>query len=144
MIFGTQAPKFIYDPAGDNIEVLLDYIVVLKDEEERDKIIHESVFTGHRELIIKGYYWIYECRLHLFKYDNPQTVYENLKSFEGKTVRFFRHRDGDYLKDNAGAEVKMFLESVNESYYETTDYKDLLLLKFKSTEYVDLTQGLGI
>lgn len=138
MIFGTQAPKFIYDPAGDNVEVLLDYIVVLKDEEERDKIIHESVFTGHRELIIKGYYWIYECRLHLFKYDNPQKAYEDFKLFEGKTVRFFRHRDGDYLQDADSNEVQMFLQSVDEAYYQTTDYKDLLILKFKSAEYIHL------
>ncbi len=149
MIHGTSAPKFIFDPTGAGTVVLLDYIQILKDKPEPEEIIHQSIFTGHREFIILGHYYIYECRLHLYKYTTvvdgltPQEKYDEIKQFEGAVVRFFRHSDGDYLKDSTGAEVQMFLQSVDESYYKTPDYKDLLLLKFKSTEYIDLTQGLG-
>ncbi|MDY0082852.1 MAG: hypothetical protein RBR74_06705 [Ignavibacteriaceae bacterium] len=142
MIFGVNAPQFIYDPTGVNETVLLDYIIPLRDEAEQEILIHQSIFTGHREFIQKGFHWIYECKLHLFKYDNPLLKYEELKQYEGLLVRFYRHRDGDYLKDSTGAEVEMFLESVDESYYQTTDYKDLLLLKFKSSNYVDLAKNL--
>lgn len=146
MLFGNSAPKFIFDPDGENITVLLDYIVTLEDRPEEDYLIHESVFTKHRSFILKGKNWIYRCKLHLYKYTGvtPQVKYAELKQYEGSAVRFYRHRDGDYLKDSTGAEVQMFLQSVDESYYQTSDYKDLLLLKFISTEYVDLTQGIGI
>ena len=143
MLFGSSAPKFIYEPSGANETILLDYVVIMKDEPEEDFIIHQSIFTGHREFILKGKYWVVEMKLHLYKQGNPLVYYNTIKNYEGTNIRFFRHRDGDYLKDSTGAEVEMFLQSVDESYYQTLDYKDLLLLKFKSTEYVDLTQGLG-
>jgi hypothetical protein len=149
MIFGNEAPKFIYNPAVINQTVLLNYIQVITDKPEPEEIIHQSIFTGHREFIILGHYYIYVCKLHLYKYTTavdgltPQEKYDEIKQFEGNVVRFFRHSDGNYLKDSTGAEVEMFLQSIDESYYKTPDYKDLLLLKFKSTKYVDLTQGLG-
>lgn len=147
MIFGSSAPKFIYEPAGDAVEILLDYVVIQKDEPQEDFIIHQSVFTGHREFILKGKYWIIEMKMHLFKlleatdYATVMEYYSKLKNYQGAEVRYYRHRDGDYLKDKNGNEVKMFLESVNESYYDTTDFKDLLYLKFKSTKYVDLARS---
>lgn len=147
MIFGNDAPKIIFDPTGLNESVLLDYVIIQKDEPEEDTVIHQSIFTGHRELILKGKHWIVEMKMHLFKVavniDLPtaKNFYKNLKSYEGAELRYYRHRDGDYLKDKNGNEVRMFLESVDESYYETTDFKDLLYLKFKSTKYVDLARS---
>lgn len=147
MIFGSSAPKFIYDPTGSPVQILLDYVVIQKDEPQEDFIIHESKFTRHREFILKGKYWIIEMKMHLFKIaenidlTTAKNFYNNIKPYEGSEVRYYRHRDGDYLKDKNGNEVKMFLESVNESYYDTTDFKDLLYLKFKSTKYVDLARS---
>lgn len=143
MIFGSEAPKFIYDPAGANIEILLDYVVIEKDEPEDDLLIHQSIFTGHREFILKGQYWIVELKLHLYKLGitDGTAFYNTIKLYEGMKIRFYRHRNGDYLKDSTGAEVEMFLEYVNESYYDTVNYPDYLLLRFKSTKYVDLSQG---
>lgn len=150
MIFGITAPKFVIDPYNTNVDVLLDYVVIQKDKPEEDIVIHTSIFTGHRSFIIKGKYWIVEMKMNLYKYTaaidslTPQQKYKELKQYEGLEMRYYRHRGGDYLKDSTGAEVKMFLESITESYYKTSDYKDLLLLKFRSTKYVDLTQGLGV
>lgn len=147
MLFGSSAPKFIFDPTGVNEEVLLDYAVVTKDEPKEDVIIHESKFTSYRVYNVKGKYWIFECKLHLYKYNSvddgftPKEKYEQIKSYEGKLGRLHRHSDGDYLKDSEGVGVNMVLEKVIPSYYKTTDYKDLLLLKFQSESYVDLFQG---
>lgn len=144
MITGQQAPKLIFNPLSDNITILLNHIVVTKDEPEEDLVIHQSIFTGHREFVIKGKYWIYECKVHLYKYTTladsftPIEKYQLLKDYEGQLFRFYRHREADYLKDVNGDEVQMVLQSITESYYKTTDYKDLLLLKFKSTKYVKL------
>ena len=147
MIFGTTAPKFIFNPTGLNQTVLLNYVVILKDAPEEDFLIHQSIFTGHREFILKGKYWVFDLKMHLYKYTTvvdgktPTEKYDEIKQFEGVNLRLYRHGNGDYLKDSSNAEVEMFLESVTESYYKTTDYKDLLLLKFKSTKYVDIAKG---
>jgi hypothetical protein len=144
MLFGSQAPKIIFDPAGENTTILLDYVVVLKDEPEDEILIHQSKFNGHREIELLGKYWTYTCKIHINKYSfavnglTPMEKYLQLREAEGKVFRFYRHRDGDYLKDSAEAEVEMFLRSVSEGYYKTTDYKDLLILEFKSTKYVTL------
>lgn len=142
MIFGSTAPKFVVDPQGASHTVVLDYIVVTKDEPEQDILIHESIFTGHREIIIKGSYWVYECDLHLFKYWSPTTKYNTLKGYVGNEVSFYRHRNGDVLRDSSGNEVMMLFESMDEAYYQTPDYKDLLKLRFRSLKYVDLKESL--
>jgi len=141
MIFGTGAPKFIYNPTGLNEEVLLDYAIIIEDKPEADFLIHESIFTGHREFINLGKYWTIKLNINLYKQTYAETYFNTIKQYEGLEVRFFRHRDGDYVKDNLGAEVPFFLETIDESYYKTPDYKDLLTLKLKSTKYVDMLQG---
>ena len=148
MLTGTAAPKVIF---GTN-EIALDNVVILKDEPEEDYIIHPSIFTGHREFIldvvidavtIKRKYWVVEIKMNL--YDLGETAalifYNNIKQYEGSSGKYYRHSDGDYLKDKNGDQVPMILESVVESYMKTTDFKDLLFLRFKSSKYVDLSQG---
>lgn len=144
MITGTQSPKFIFDPTGTPVEVVLNNVVILKDEPEEDILIHESIFTGHREIIIKGKYWVVELKKYLFKEEDVFDMYETLKQFEGVEVRYFRHADGDYLKDGNGNEIKMFVEDITEGHLKTTDYKDLLFLRFRSVGYVDLTQNIQV
>lgn len=148
MIFGTSAPKFIFNPLGTNETVLLDYVVVVKDEPEQKRIMHQSIFTGHREFIVLKKYWLFELKMHLYKYTTavdgktPQEKYDELKQYEGLNVRLYRHADGDYIKQPDATEASFFLETIDESYYQTTDYKDLLLLKFRSNSYTDFSQGL--
>ncbi len=146
MIFGNEAPKIIYDPTGTPVEILLDYVVIEKDEPEEDFLIHQSIFTGHREFILKGKYWVVEMKLHVYKLgvEAGLEYYNTLKQYSNNLFRYFRHRDGDYLKDSTGAEIEMFLEYINESYYsDVAEYPDYLLLRFRSTKYIDLTQGVS-
>jgi len=143
MIFGNDAPKFIYDPSGSPVTVLLDFAIIEKDEPEEDIVIHQSVFTGHREYIIKGKYWIVELTLHLYKHGvDAKTYYNTIKTYEGKNVRYYRHRDGDYLRDKNGNGITMFIDRIVESNYKTTDYPDILQLRLKSNNYVDIAQGI--
>jgi hypothetical protein len=53
MIFGIEAPKFIYDYSGANTTVLLDFVTIEKDEPEKKEIIHQSIFTGPREFVVQ-------------------------------------------------------------------------------------------
>ena len=142
MIFGTTAPKFIFDPTGAATAVLLDYVNIIKDEPEEIKIMHESVFTGHREFVLLKKYWVFELKLHLYKYANPINKYAELKTYEGSDVRLYRHSDGNYIETPDGVDAVFFLETIDESYYQTPDYKDLLFLRFVSNNYTDLSQGI--
>lgn len=151
MLFGDQSPKIIIDPDGINFEIKIEYVIIKKDEAENDFLIHESVFTGYRnfitevtidEIVIKRKYWIVELFQHLYKYGPAAAVYYNtIKKYEGANVRFYRHSNGIYLKDGAGEEVPMFIEKIEENYFDTPDKKDYLFYRFKSTKYVDMTQG---
>jgi hypothetical protein len=147
MIFGVDAPKFVYDPAGESeATVLLDYVVVLKDAPELDMITFEAD-NGHREFIHKGKHWEFEIRVHLFKYYEAGGLaaalakYNEIKQYEGGDVWLYRHRDADPFMDGDGEEVLFSIISVDESYLDTTDFKDLLIINFKSKDYIDLTDG---
>lgn len=142
MLFGNSAPKIVIDPSGLNLEIALDYSVITKDEPEEDLIIHQSLFTGFKPVKILGKYWAFELKMHLYKYETTmREVYSQLKSYEQASVRLYRHSDGNYFMNNLDEEVLFTLVSINEGYYKSKTFKDLLFLKFKSNAYIDMTKG---
>lgn len=141
MIFGTAAPKFVYDPEGTPATVYLDYVVILKDEPEIDLIENKSVINGHREFDYQGKHWIYEIRVHLCKYSNPRSKYEEIKQYEGDEVVLYRHRDADPFRDGSSNDVLFVITKIQEAYFDTTDYKDILIIRFESKDYVDPSDG---
>ena len=141
MIFGISAPKFVYDPDGTPATVNLDYVVILKDEPEIDLIEHKSVINGHREFDYRGKHWIYEIRVHLCKYSNPRSKYEEIKQYEGAEVVLYRHSESEPFKDANDDEVLFLITKIQEAYFDTTDYKDTLIIRFESKDYIDLSDG---
>ena len=141
MIFGTGSPKFVYDPEGTPVTVNLDYVVILTDKPEIDLVEHKSVINGHREFILQGKHWVYEIRLHLCKYADIRAKYEEINQYLGADVWLYRHREAAPFKDSAGDEVLFNIVSIDESYFDTPDYKDVLIIRFESKDYVNLTDG---
>lgn len=121
--------------------VMMNYIVILKDEPEIDLIEHKSVINGHREFDYQGKHWIYEIRMHLYKCSNPRSKYEEIKQYEGSEVVLFRHSEAEPFKDANDDDVLFLITKIQEAYFDTTDYKDILIIRFESKDYIDLSDG---
>lgn len=141
MIFGTFSPKFVYDPSGTSVTVMMNYVVVLKDEPFVKVITNESIINGHREYHYRGKHWLYEVRIHIFKCSNPRSKYEEIKQYEGLEVALYRHRDAEPFKNSTGDIVPFVITSIKEAYWDTPDYKDVLIVTFQSKDYIDLSDG---
>lgn len=136
MLFGSTAPKFVI--TGPDT-LLLDYVVVEKDEPVLDMIEQESVITGKRDFIIKGKHWEYHLRQHIFKMTGgvDKTYYQDVKTnFEGQTGSLYRHRDSTAFT------AQFILYSVEEYYLSKYKQEDIIIYKFKSVDYVDITDTL--
>lgn len=133
MLFGTTAPKFV---VGANT-LLLDYVRIEKDAPVLDMIEQESVITGKRDFIIKGKHWEFEVIQHLWKVASTKTYYEAVKStYEGATGSLYRHSDAPAFTE------QFILYSVEEYYLDEFNKQDILLYRFKSIDYVDITDTL--
>jgi hypothetical protein len=136
MIFGTSAPQFII--AGPDT-LNLNYVTIEKDEPQIDFIQQESVVNGHRNFVIKGKHWEFHVLQHLWKFASPITQYQDAKNnFEGHTGSLYRHKDAPPFTE------QFILYSVEEYYLERSMYKDLILYKFRSIDYVDITDTLDV
>jgi len=141
-IFGTSAPKFIYDLGGVNEEeVLLDRVRILRDEPDLDDIEHKSVITGHTEWTNKGKHWTFEVQVQIFdedNYTNAYNLYLSLKSFKHKLVTLWKRRDGTQIQNDNDEDVLFFIERVEENYLEHYLFPDFLIMTFVSQNPVDL------
>jgi len=117
--------------------ILLDYVAVLKDEPEIEQLIHKSEISGHREYVERGEHWLFRLRLHLFKYSDPRSKFEEIYHYKRAKVTLWRHRDGSQFLDSDGNDVLFMLEEVTPAYLERAEFRDVLILTFRSTDYVD-------
>lgn len=137
-IFGTAAPKFVFDNGGSGeATILLDYARITKDEPDPRVIRHESIVDGHRVYVEKGKYWLFEVELNLFKYSDPLGKYNNIKAFEGEQVTLWRHRDGEQFKKAGGSDCLFRIMEVTAFAIENVQFRDRLLIKFESVDFVD-------
>lgn len=136
MIFGIQAPKMIVNIDTTQDEVLLDYAVVLKNEPELDTFEVKSVRTGKRVLTNAGKHWIFQVKIHLWKYADPKAKYLELKSYEGTEVILYRHSDGGPIYDTYNNQGVFILQSLDESITDEKNKFDVLILTFWSKEFI--------
>lgn len=132
-MFGTLFPKFIANPFTTRDEILLNYAVVLKDEPDPRNYNVEAVRTGKRVFTNEGKHWIFQVKIYLWKYADPETKYLELKGFEGTEVELFRHSDGEPFYSTNGLVCPFNLISVNESYTDPHNKYDVLILTFLSS-----------
>ena len=137
--FGIGSPKFVWHKGlADEKTVSFDHVNVLKDEPEKDLIYVQAEIGGSRKLWLQGKHWIYQIRMHLHQYSEPWSKYTEVKAMEGEEGILYRHNDGPAFLDKDSNEALFFVESIDESYLDDTTYKDLLIITFKSVEYVHL------
>lgn len=137
-IFGTSHPKIIVNIDTTLDEVLLQYAVVLKDEPELDSYEVRAVRTGKRVFTNAGKHWIFQVKIHLWKYADPIAKYLELKSYEGTEVLLYRHSDGDPIYDTYWNEGRFFIQSVNESITDEKNKYDVLTLTFRSIDFIGI------
>lgn len=136
-IFGVQTPKIIVNIDTTQDEVLLDYSVILKDEPELDSYGVKAVRTGKQVFTNAGKHWIFEVKIHLWKYADPKAKYLELKSYEGTKVYLYRHADGEPICDDNRNPSKFLIESVNESYIDEFNLYDVLTISLRSIDVVN-------
>jgi len=144
-IFGELAPKFVYDLGGENEQTVnLSFWEDSKDEPEERELVHEG--EGKPALrIIKdlGDYWEFEGLIHLFMYGSlteQRSKFEEIWQFNKKNVCLWRHRDGEPFKDSEGNNALFYLK-VTAMHRDKLDYRDLLLLNFRSLGEVEPSDG---
>ena len=145
-IFGTSAPKWVYDRGGaSEFTILLDYVYDTKFEPKTVFVEHESELDLERDFIFKGTHWTFELKMNLYKYSDTISVvkakHDEINSYKGKKGSLWMHRDGSQFKKSDGTDALFVLKEVVPFYRETKDFRDALYLKFESCSPVDLSQG---
>jgi hypothetical protein len=140
-IFGNMSPKFVYDLGGPNqYSVQLNYWVPTADEPTDDRdIIQDSELEADREIIDRGNFWLFEGRVNLYMYGslvNIRSKFEEIYQFHKKKVVLWKHKDKEPYKDKNGNNVLWYLKVVPKNLY-TLDYRDVLLLSFRSLKEVN-------
>ena len=139
MHWGTGAPKF-EDQQGNII--LLDKAKVLQNEPVYHYLEQPSVINGFINHIHKGYWWLYVVRIHVFKYDESIKKTNELLPYLGKDVYLYRHREADPFKNSAGEKLLFRIQEVTTDHLDTPDFRDIIDIKFKSTNYVDVSKSI--
>ena len=121
------------------VSVSLSKIVIIKDEPVVRQVIQESEITGHREYVRRGDHWNFELRMNLFKYSDPRSKYEELYQYLHKKVSLYRHNDGTPFMQSDGTDALFIFDAMLSRYLTTVNYEDLLILTFKSLDFVDLS-----
>jgi len=145
MIFGVGSPKFVYT-SEENIEttVLLGHAVVTRNDPAVKKIVHESELGCDRTFIPLGEGRELEIRVNLFRFSNPRSKLQEIMQYKNKLVKLWLHDDGEPYKDSSGNAVLFYIDEATPIYWESLDYKDMLILKFLSTAAVDLSDSTAI
>lgn len=139
-IFGIEAPQF----EADSEIILLDHVVIGKENDffDYDDIKHESVFDRYRVWTDMGDHFNFRLLMYLFKYDDPQAKYDELKLYHRSLVKLWRRRDGQPFVNRDGDPVLFRFDQINESFLHDVKYPDILILVFKSQDPVDISKTL--
>src|SRR5690606_13510267 len=76
--------------------------------------------------------------IHLSKYEDVYSAYQNFKQYEHQLVTLYKRRDGNPVTNLHGDVVKFFIESIEEGYLEHELYPDLLTFTFVSQDPIDI------
>lgn len=139
-IFGIQAPQF----ESGSETILLDHVVLSKDNDswDYDDILHESVFNRYRVWTDMGDHFTFRLLMYLFKYDNPQAKYEQLKTYHRTLVKLYRRRDANPFRNSAGDIVLFRFDKMVEGFLHDVKYPDILTLEFVSQDVIDFSKTL--
>jgi len=126
--------------------VNLDYWTPINDGPDTKEIIVESEIEAYRLFIPRGEFWELSGVINLMKYGsltNIRSKFEDIYAFNRKLVTLYKHRDGAYYKNENGTAV-LFYMTVTPKNLGTLDYRDVLLINFRSTGNIDFSDSSAI
>jgi hypothetical protein len=135
MIFGNQSPKF----QVSSTDVLLDYAVVEDFTPDYGNILNEGSLDRKRSFVTKPLHINFVVVVHLHRYIDPQSKYDEIIQHLNATCQVWRHRDGAAFQDTGGADADFVFIEAQPFYLTTTDYADALRLVFKSIDVIELS-----
>lgn len=136
MLFGSGAPKIIYNSTTYNI----DYVDV-KVEYIDDIIENKSEITGERDFLVRGQHRNYELKIYIFKATDPLDYHSDLKTLFGNDVIFYRHRDGYPDRDSNNNSVLYKVIAFEDYYIDEVTKKDYVIMRLESKNYVDSSKS---
>lgn len=140
-VFGTnRVPRYHNGTSA----IALDYAVVLKDEPEPDIITAISPINGHRSTVVKGYRWVFEIRINLWKEGASAnaTLTQFLNDLGGTDHQIKRFGDAvDFMKNSSG-NVYFTLVKVQPGFLTQARQYDTVILRWESNDYIDLLEDL--
>jgi len=134
MIFGNSNSKFV----SGATTVDLPYSVLDPDWIMPDVLEHQSIISGKKNFINKGYYSEFKVQINLWKYANPNTSFDELESYKFSQVTFYPHKDSDPIKDIFGNESQFLISDIEPYYLTSTTQKDIALITFTADRYSSL------
>ncbi len=140
-IFGENAPRF---KASDSTVVDLDNCQVTRNEPDYDRVVHQSKLSGDRNVVTRGYHWVFECIEHLHKYGgSAEAKFNTINGYLNDEVQIlYRHRENFGFRDSSNADVPFVLVEVTPiALTDKSSYEDAIRMKFISTKYVDIQKS---
>lgn len=139
MITGTREPKFV-DQSSNT--VLLEYGKIIANEPIYRSIEQESVLNNYINDIHIGVHWNFTVRIHLYKQGGGTAItkYQELISYLGSDVYVWQHKEGNAFQDSDGDNVLFRVKEVTPAYFETADFKDIIIISFRSKNLIDMSK----
>lgn len=122
----------------------LNYANVLVDEPEPDIIQIISPLTGHKSTMVRGYRWIFEVRINLWKEGASAnaTLTQLLTDLGGTDHQIKRFGDAaDFMKNSSG-NVYFTLVKVQPGFLTQARQYDIVDCRWESNDYIDLLEDL--
>lgn len=146
-IFGAGAPKFVHDLGGENeATVLLDHWIQTNDGLDTKEKQIESELEASRDYIVLGDFLQIEGRVNLYAFGALTAIrskFEEIYQFNNTDVVLYKHRDGQPFKDSSGNNV-LFRMHVTPKNLTTLDYRDILIINFRSLTAVDYSESSAV
>jgi hypothetical protein len=118
MIFGTLEPSIVLP---DDTVINLDHSVVIKNEPDTKSFVNKNDLTGEDQAVKRGYHWLFDVRIYLYKYSNQVGTYQSLAAILETEVKFRPHRDHISFQDSLGNIVWFLFTEIVPEYITTTD-----------------------
>ena len=140
---GTGTHSYAYYSTS----VTISNFIVNQDQAIEEGFFHESVLTGHKEWITKGYHWYLEIKTQLFKESTLATRRTNFDTLHGYlytdvyVTRYIGTSDGAVVIRNASSvPIKFIMHKFETSFLTQANYEDILTIGLTSKDYIDMSK----
>lgn len=118
-------------------EITVEKVVKVKDEAISKELRSESELANEVSYFSFEDRHLLQFRYHLFKHGGNAALnkFREIWVYRNKKVKF-KFKAGIYFLDTDGGEADYYLR-INRTFWDTPDYKDVLILNFESLKPID-------